>query len=158
MATFTDIEGRSWRVAITHGHWKKVKCELGVDLYALGDDKLKGLMELLDSPDQLVAVVFCLIEKQATDKDLSPEDFALGLDGATMEAMGEAFLAALGDFFPNPQARKALGELLKKGKAAMEILDRRLTAKLENLTPEKLIEHFEARNGAAPTPSEPSTV
>jgi hypothetical protein len=151
---FTDCRGRRWTVVITHGQQKRVKRELDIDLYALADKQLAGLKDLLGDPEKFVSAIFCLLQRDADELGVSPESFADGLDGPTMEAMGDAFLQGLADFFPNPQARKAMREMISKGKQAMDLLATKIDQALEKITPQSILKDLESQHA---TSCEPST-
>jgi hypothetical protein len=161
---FTDAKGREWTLAIVHQDAVRIRKELGVSLYSLCDNKLAGLAELLSDPEKLVCVVYDLVQKKADREGISPEDFGSAFSGETLEAMGDAFLEALTDFFPNRQTRKALAELRKKGKKVESLVMMEMETQLDALTPEiiakRLMDNAKAemaKNGTATASFEPLT-
>ena len=152
MAEFNDRDNRRWNVALTHGDAMRVKSDLGIDLYKLLDDKLHGLAKLFDDPQQLVSVVYCLIEKQAEKAKVSPEDFAGSIDGQVLEDLGEALLEALKDFFPNRAVRQALPKVIQKSKQLRDLTQKKAMAQIDKLLemePEAMMEKIRQDNPAA---------
>lgn len=114
---FTDCEGRTWKLRLTHGLAVEIKKATGVEL---GDEKNGEWVALLfGERGTLVSVLWCLCEKQAAEKGLTPEGFAYGFDGATLEAAGNALGVCVADFFPRSRISQALrsrwAEILQAG-------------------------------------------
>lgn len=150
---FTDLKGRTWAIAITHGDAVRIRKELAVSFYHLCDKESEGLGELLSDPEKFVAVMFSLVEAKANKDGVTPEDFGSSIDGATLEAMGDAFLAALAFFFPNKQARIAIQETAKKAKEVGALLETKLRSQIAAITPESLIKALEIKSSGKSTES-----
>ena len=117
-ASFTDPDGREWKLRLTVGAVEEVKRETGVEL---GDENDSKWLELLfGRRSTLVEVLAVLCEKQMKESSVTPEDFGHLFDGATISAAGDALAAAVADFFPRARISKALRENLEKILAAGE--------------------------------------
>lgn len=138
MASFKDADGRDWSIRLTHADTVRVKAATGVSLYHLLDDKMKGLNALLTDPEKFVGAVFTLCERQAEKAQVSPEAFGGALDGPALEAMAEAFLEGLADFFPS--RREALQKLLAKMRQVSDLMRVQALAELEAADPAALAE------------------
>ena len=146
MAKFTDAEGRAWTLRIVHSHVARIKDAVGVSLYHLFDNQLRDLAALMGDPDKLVCVAWILVEAAAEKLCVTPESFGGSLDGNALEAMGEAFLEALADFFPN--RREALLRLAAKGKETQQKLAAKMVTTIDRLDADKVAADLLA-NGAA---------
>ncbi len=161
-SAFMDLQERVHRLTITHGDHLRVKAATGVSLYHLCDQKLAPMIELLGDPERLVQVVYTILEPVLDEKAITPEDFGAALGGDQLEAMGDAFMAALCDFFPNPQTRIALRELRRKQKQVQPLMQARMQKELDKATPEIIMKAIEAKidslqaTGTETISSEPS--
>jgi hypothetical protein len=140
MKTFNDTEGRDWTVLIAVGAVKRVRAALDIDLYALIDDQAKALAELMDDPCRLVDVVYVLCRDQAEQKEVLEVQFGEALAGDTLEALAEAFVEALIDFFPKARSREALRKIVRAGKQVSELMQTRAEKELETIDVEKVAE------------------
>lgn len=140
MASFKDIKGKEWDLRLTHGLVLQLKAATGVDLYKALDNRLAGLNELTNDPEKFVGFIYALVEKQAVADQVQPEDFAMLLDGDTLEAMGTAFMEALASFFPRQRA--ALLEVAKRSRDVMDELQRRALKALEDLPVDKVTDQM----------------
>ncbi len=111
MSKFVDCLAREWDLNLTVGSLADVRKQTSHDLGRSMRDE-QGLMELLFSdPQALVEVLWVLCREQA-EPDITPESFARGFNGATIEKAAEALLAAVADFFPRSRVGRALRERL----------------------------------------------
>jgi len=133
MTTFSDNAGRAWDVVVHVLAVKRVRAALGVDLYRLVDDGLKGLGELLADPVLLVDVLYVLCREAAESSGVSDEDFGRSLAGDALERAAQAFLEALTDFFPDRRARQALRTVTRKGREMRERMLDVLGTRLEEV-------------------------
>jgi hypothetical protein len=122
MQTFTDNAGRTWTVLITVDGLKHVRQQLGIDLYKLIDHGCKPLGELIGDPVKLIDVLYVLCREAADKAGISDEAFGRAMFGDAIFAASRAFQEALIDFFPDPRVRKALRELMAKGKILQDKL------------------------------------
>ena len=128
---FKDNAGRTWTVAISVFAVKRCKALVGVDLYALVDERFEGLSKLLGNPCDLVDVLYCLCKDEADKLGVSDEDFGRGMGGDSLEHAADAFLKELTDFFPNPRIRAGLKTIWQKSQALRGLLLDRIEADLE---------------------------
>lgn len=137
MQSFKDTKGRKWTLAITVASVKRVKGATGTDLYALADDGLKPLGELLGDVVRLVDVIYLLARDDKGNPPASEEDFAEALSGDVLGQAADAFVEALIDFFPKARAREALRKVTEKSKQVTEEVARLGMEELEALDPAK---------------------
>ncbi|MDZ4848101.1 MAG: hypothetical protein SGI77_02310 [Pirellulaceae bacterium] len=112
MASFTDQAGRDWVVRITNRTIRDVKDRNGVDLRELLNDECRPLLELISDSLRLSDILYTACREQALELGVTVDDFLDGFYGDVSETAGEAFCRAFVDFFPNPQLRKAIDDML----------------------------------------------
>lgn len=141
MAKLVDGLKRTWEL--------KFNVALIPRLRAVGYEMNNGLDEIdkLTNPELLASALFVMVEKQAAAAGVSPEDFAEGLDGPTIDASIRGWLEALSDFTQTPKAAGAHKQLL------MGILDKAEAKQIEELTTEKK-ESLKELAGSLPESSE----
>ena len=108
MSKFADCNGNEWKLHLTYGSASAVQRETGVNL-ALASQSTTWVEIIFNNPGKLIEVLWVLCEQQATHRALTPEQFAYGFDGETIEAAGNALAECVADFFP----RSAVGKKLK---------------------------------------------
>ncbi len=108
MNEFTDKLGREWRLDITVGSAADVEAVSGVDLLRCVQDGEALTSLLYTDPRRLVKVLGAILSEDMAAGNVSPDSFARGFDGATMERASEALLGAICDFFPRSRVAKAL--------------------------------------------------
>lgn len=157
MQQFKDSEGRPWLVQVNVALLKQVRAALGIDLYKLLDDGFKGLAGLLGDPVSLVDVLYVLCRAQAAERALTDEQFGQAMGGDALDAATAAFVEALVDFFPDPQVRKNLRTLTRKGKIVHEKVQASVADDLEKIDPQKaadeLIAASRLSSGSSPASS-----
>ncbi len=101
---FTDGKGREWDMRFTTAMFGVVRREVGIDLNdLLKPDEGAALGKLFTAnPDKLGKLFWHICEKQAQEKNVSPEEFMEGLDGKTIWSAFDALLDARADFCPPP--------------------------------------------------------
>ena len=128
MPKFTDCKGREWTVAITVADLGRVRTDAKFDLGSALKSS-EGFADLLFAePEKLVTILWVLVESEAKGRNVSPEEFAAGFDGPTVEAGAEALAEAVLDFFPRQQVSRAMRRGLK---ARLERMDKMILAKME---------------------------
>lgn len=141
MATFKDSSGKAWNLAVNVGGIKRVKEATGLLITGMPNG-MKGLGELTSDPPLFCTVCFYLIAP-ADRVAMDEQAFADLLDGPTVDAMGDAFLTALADFFPRQKA--ALLKVMEKGRKAMDLATAHDQAKIDAVTPEQIFEAMKAQ-------------
>lgn len=156
MQSFSDTQGRSWSLSLDGYTQEKVRTgvtvkrdvknadgstsqqETGLLLTSIGDDNFKLLADLYD-PNQigqlLVPILWCMVEDEADERQITPKQFARALSGDALRSAVDALVRAIADFFTNP-ARDALLKMMEVGQqvqAKAEVmaksnLDRELTS------------------------------
>lgn len=108
--SFADSSGRVWPIRITVKTVRDVKLKKGIDLRELVDDECKPFLTLISDAVALAEVLYviCGAESQGMTEDEFCDEFG----GDVSENAATAFGAAFVDFFPNPQLRKSITELL----------------------------------------------
>lgn len=109
--TFTDEEGREWRLKIHVPVRNRIFEDLEIDLFDVDDGRL--MQRLIGHPADLAAVLWMLCEQQAAEKNIEPEAFSAGLCGDVIDAAIDCLIQALCDFFP-PSKRAVMLAALEK--------------------------------------------
>ena len=112
MASFTDQACRTWTVRITNRTIRDVKDRLKIDLRELLNDECRSLLSLISDSLQLSQVLFIVCTDEVKEKAIDEDSFLDAIYGDVTETAGEAFCSAFIDFFPNPQLRTAIAEML----------------------------------------------
>jgi hypothetical protein len=100
---FVDTQGNVWTIHVDVGAVKRVRRLTDVDLLAVVEGDL--LDRLSRDPVLLCDVLFAICQPQAERLEISDEQFAAGLAGDVIAEGTAALLAALVNFFPEPQRR-----------------------------------------------------
>lgn len=132
MAKFKDAREREWEITLTTGMLGKLRRDANFTLTKVG--AAKQLTELMDDPMMFGAVLWVLIEDQAKGK-VEPEDFAMALDGDTIERATDAFMGACVDFFQRAGTREAIKAKLP---AMLARVDQEVIAAAEKIADEAL--------------------
>jgi hypothetical protein len=124
MKTFTDTEARDWHIAINAATLRAVRDSIpGVDLMnpmaaeTEGGQPLIGRLQL--DVILFVDVLYCLCKAQATERELTDEQFAAALGGETCRAAYDATVEELTDFF-REIGRKDVVAILDKQRTVTE--------------------------------------
>jgi hypothetical protein len=136
VATFTDTDGRQWRVALTAGDLRPLREHCRVEVGKLLPNKMAGLGELLADPERLIDAVRVLVRGQ--HPEVTDEQFGRSLGGDALEDLADAFVRALADFSPR-QSRRPLLAILQKAAELETTAADRLTAAVEGLDPAALL-------------------
>lgn len=153
MKTFRDNAGRAWAVGINVAAVKRCRGLLGVDVYALVDDRFQGLGKLLADPVGLVDVLYVLCKDEADKQGLTDEDFGRALGGDALGAAADAFTAELIDFFPDPRVRAALVKVVEAGRKVQTGMLDRVTREIDALDTDDVLKKLTASSGNSPGPS-----
>ena len=157
MLTFTDSEKRQWTLRLTAYAIARVRERTGLDLFAVLDDWPGSAGKLSGDPALFVHAVYLLATAPKDAPQVSDEDFARAVDGETLDAMTDAFHAAVLDFFRQSPRGPALAKVREKAEALQALLAKRLLARAEAMDPEKVLARIEAEaeaKGAAPSKSD----
>lgn len=114
MPGFADCLGRKWDVRLTVADLKPLK-EAGLDCAALMTS-LENLPDMLFGDAERLATALYRLAKP----DITPDEFAAGMDGPTLEAGGVALIEACVDFFPRSRIAAAMKGRIREGLAAMD--------------------------------------
>ena len=106
MASFTDKSGKAWRLDLTVATIKRVRSLTDVDL--LDDNYGEVLVDLGRDVIKLVDVLFAIVQPQATEADITDEQFGEALFGDAIDKATEAFIDSVIEFFPSEKKRQAL--------------------------------------------------
>lgn len=129
MAKFKDTQGQDWDLTLSVGMLGKLRQEAGFDLRA--KDAGTQISNLDPYSEQFAQVLWVLVERQALERGLKPEDFVFHLDGPTIEQATQALTEAFIDFFPNARQRQTIRAKLPGILAQMEAeADARMDAEL----------------------------
>lgn len=126
MSTFKDCLGREWSLSLTVGKLKPLAA-MGLNIGKLAEAG-ESLGTVLFGDPEKVLVPAAWILASVDEAKCSPESFADGFDGPTLEAAGEAILNAVIDFSP----RSALAARIKgRVKAALQEMDGKILAAMD---------------------------
>lgn len=147
MQSFRDTDGRPWDVHITVNTVARVRRLVGVDLLDIGSEEFtKALTDYVS----LANVLYAVCEPQASQRNVSDEQFGESLGGDVLSQANDALLEAIVDFFPNETRRKALRRVLEE----MQALERMQV----ELMPDQVDEAIrQGREAAMKLLGEPST-
>lgn len=128
MASFKDADSREWKLRLTVGLLGDVRRDAGIDLGAAIKSPKDLAAILYADPADLVKVLWVLVEFQAKEANVSPEEFGHAFDGSAIERAGEALLEAVADFFP----RSVIGRKIKSNlPALLAQVDREIVSRMD---------------------------
>ncbi len=163
--TFTDTEGREWRVAIDPWLVAKVKDDTGALLTKWADDKFALPIKLRDEPWFLCDVLWSICSEQAAANGCAAKasensteavrEFARGLGDNTLTLALDALEGAIGDFFTSPQEKQARTILLQKAQKVNELVGMQLVEQVTAIDPAQLAKNYLATVSSS-QPSEES--
>lgn len=140
MHAFTDGRGRTWHVAVTVLELEQIRAELAVNLFDLLEDNAALLTRIFDDLFLAAGMLGICCRPQFSQHGSGPEDFASSLSGDVLGAAHRALLAAIIDFFPDPQRRDALRQMVAKAWAiadqALRLAVTQTTKTLDQIDPE----------------------
>lgn len=145
--SFTDLNGRTWTVAITVGDLRAVRTATGVELARLAEQQCGPLAELIGEPVRFVAVLWELCRGQAAGG--TEEQFFRALAGDSLDAAVDAFVEAFASFSPS-RLRRLIRLVKQKADAAADLGELRSRQRLEALTPEEILAESNAPAGNSP--------
>lgn len=136
MQSFKDAEGRSWNIALTIGKVRQLREKLGLDLL-----DTQHHLQVINSLTDRLAFVFLLVEDQAKDDGLSPEELELRFYGEGIaSAASIAFLKELENFFQRlgqtVLARLTASSIEAMNKAQVRLDDLLKSGKVDSLLEE----------------------
>lgn len=116
MHAFKDKLGREWRIEATFGSYARVNASTGVKLHDIATESRESLTQLAD-PFTLGAVLWSMIEPQAQERGVSPEQFYDAIDGTVLVDAHVALVEEM-IFFCHPRQRTFLQTAFRKILAA----------------------------------------
>jgi hypothetical protein len=129
MQTFRDNAGREWFLKADYLAYDRVRAATGVKLYDITTEDRQSLTQLAD-PMTLGAVLWTMIEPQAIERGLSPEQFYAAFDGTVAHDAHDALISEM-IFFCHPSQRRVLELAYKKVRAA----EQKAVHKMESMLP-----------------------
>lgn len=152
MPAFTDCKNREWTLRLTVGLMTDVRECAGVRLGdVLRDEAALGALVFGDA-EALVKTLWVLCREQAEARGVTPEEFAHGFDGPTLEKAVEAFLGSVADFFPRSRVGQKMRENLP---AILADADRRGVEAVEAAVRRSATSNGPGTNSAASAGSTP---
>jgi hypothetical protein len=119
--TFTDSTGKSWRLDLSFGLWRKIQAETGIDLLDVATPDSKSLTQLADIRTGAIGVVLWLyVEDQAKANAITQEAFWKALDGPAINAATLALVRDLEDFSQSHPQVTTLRVATEEAMAAMD--------------------------------------
>lgn len=132
MASFKDVNGKSWELRITPTSMRRVETLTGVKLGTILQDEFRPLQEMFTDPVKTVDVLYALCQPEADRCKISDEQFGESMVGDALENAVDAFMEALADFFPSRQSQM-LKRLFQKVKQYQTTLAEKAEAEFEEL-------------------------
>jgi hypothetical protein len=134
MQSFKDKNGFLWDFEITVGSARRVKADCDIDLLNVievqGENIQSTVFERLSTdPGLVVDVLYCLCKKEATERNVEPESFAMLFDGETIENASNALVDEIINFSP-PMRRRILNAIRLMGEKIIEENERDLNQML----------------------------
>lgn len=122
MATFTDLQGRAWRVELTVLDVERIEDELGLNIAKKAD-----LDRIFGSARTCLQVLWVVLEEQAAKHQLTDRNFKKSLDvdvlNRAMDCLAEAILI----FSPRRQlAQKLVAAIRERQTAAEAVVNQRV--------------------------------
>lgn len=125
--TFTDREGRDWKILIGLYTAKRIKDLSGGVVDFVHTSRVQSarnaLIEMAEDVELCGRVLWWLCEEQATKKGITENDFADAFDLDVLDAAQTAVAEAIIDFFPS-RARPALHHAVE---LARKVADQQMT-------------------------------
>lgn len=129
MKLFKDSLGREWKLDANFTSYGRVRDYTGVKLYDIATESRDSLVQLTD-PLTLGKVLWAMVEPQAEEAGISPEEFGEGFRGDAVSAAYNALIDEM-VFFCHPRQRKLLEMALKKLRAVEEMAEETVEEKIE---------------------------
>jgi len=130
MPSFTDNQGRAWRLDLNITAIKRVKSLTEVDL--LDDAYGDTLVELGQDVIKLVDCLYAIVKPQADALSVTDEDFGEALAGDVINDATNSFIASLVEFFPSEKKRQAFRAIWEKTQEAVETGEEELIKVIES--------------------------
>ena len=128
---FQDEDGREWSIRLHIGAFQKVLNDTGFNIGKPDDEgQIPGMSDLIT----FCQILFSVLEKQANEYGLGPEEFAECMWGDTLHSAQIAFMEAYADFCPSQQAKAIRRRLATIRKA----VDHKMNEEV-NLSDEELL-------------------
>lgn len=150
MHSFKDNAGRAWNLEINVLVCQQLKAAHGFDVYALLDDGMKKLAELVSNPVHLAEVLCTLIKGQLAALGVTPEQFFAALAGDVLDAAAQAFVDEVLDFFPERATRQIHKKAILKAKELQAVMVSRAEKELESLDLEDTARKLSGQSTASP--------
>lgn len=140
MNKFTDTEARDWIISINVQAVKEVREKCDVDLLDVGGKDGDVFLELVSNPITLVNVLYVLCEKQATEREISDEDFGRAMAGDVIDAATSAFVQALVNFTPNRRDRARIQTAWEKVQKYLDLARDKLQERMNDPATDAMLE------------------
>jgi hypothetical protein len=151
---FTDTCGRTWKIKLDYATIERVRDDHGLNFNEILANQGELWLTLQADPMALIDAVAALCAPAISLAGLSDQEFKAGLsDGETIDAVWEAFNAALQNFYPRHQ-REALVALRTK----LEELRQGGLELMRGTTTDQIVAAIKSTNNGSPNRSgEPQT-
>lgn len=133
MKSFTDNQGREWKLPLNVLTVRRVRDKVGVLLTKLCEDNLELLSKLYDDPILLCDVCWSIVEEQAEADGVDVKSFATEFLGDTIGRARKALIEATIDFFDDQETRERMRAALLKIEQIAAKVQTTATEKIEAL-------------------------
>lgn len=132
--TFTDALGRTWDLTLNLAVIKRVKKETELDLGSVSPELFTAMG---NDVYRVVDALACILSAQIESANLTEDDFAAGLTGATIRAATDSLLQAMIEFLP-PKNGAVLRKMAEKMGTVEDELLARASAKIDALNVDEI--------------------
>ena len=133
MEQFKDANGRDWHIKITVGTVKAVRDVLHIDL-----TDMRTIKKIGEDVCLLVDCLYVCCQKEATESNITDEQFGESMAGDALDSATDAFLNELINFSP-AQKGNLLRKTLAKTKALLDLETVEMEKRIESLSYDQLI-------------------
>ena len=125
-----DREGRVWTIDINPWNIRRVREALNINLLEMLE-KDSTLAEELEDPVRSVELVWCLVQPQAAERNVTEKSFWEALDQDMLDAAGLAILEGLANF-SRAAIRPAMARVAAKTSQLRQTLTRQVVAAIDS--------------------------
>lgn len=152
MASFTDLKGRRWTVALNVQKVREVRDRLDVDLVNL--ERSGALQQLIVDPVRVCDVLYLVCREECRERNIDDAQFGESLAGECFGDAVDALMEAICDFFPPRVGTLVKATAARVREAQDYLLDKQLDL-LESLDVAQLVQQTLGNaSGTSPAKSE----
>lgn len=143
MRIFKDINGKDWVIDIHLGSLELVREVCCLDLTKLFEDDMKPIGSLFADPYKLASVIWTLVSPPNSPES-ARSAFMMAFRADAIEAAAMALVDAVIDFFPSPQRRETLRELVKHVWEVANGIEKEAAELVKQIKPAEVLEKLKS--------------